>query len=304
MRSSASPISVRETRPFHPQIPRTSRRKLSGDQLAVIAEKARLHQDDENFEARLGARIVVAEHVNLWLRAADKAVLKGGVAVAESLYHKALEYNPHSSKANFKLGHHYFDTGQEERGIQILRESGWLLDVPLLAEAPILDGRLDDAVWEGVGASRPFLIWSSKHDADIRPMVRTVIFAGYTPEALFIAARCEEAHPESLIVLDSEHDSEESAHQDLVEFFLDTNLDKDTHVKSVINSVGAIVDSYSPGGRLDYTVDFLSEAAAHVGEDYWSVEYKQTLLRTNPRPDPHFRHHLGCRRAARTSRWR
>ena len=117
-------------------------------------------------------------------------------------------------------------------------------------------------------------MWSSRHDADIRPKVRTVIFAGYTPEALYIAARCEEAHPESLVVLDIEHDSVESAHQDLVEFFLDTNLDTDTYSKSVINSVGAIVDSYFPGGQLDYTVDFLSEAAAHVGDDYWSIEFQ------------------------------
>ena len=216
------------------------RRELNEDQLTVLAEKARLHQEDENFEARLGARIVVAERVNIWLRGAGNAVLRGHVAVAESLYREALTYAPHSSKANFKLGHYYFENGQAERGLQILRDSGWLLDVPLLPKAPVLDGRLDDDVWEGVVESTPFLMWSSRHDADIRPKVRTVIFAGYTPEALYIAARCEEAHPESLVVLDIEHDSVESAHQDLVEFFLDTNLDTDTYSKSVINSVRTV----------------------------------------------------------------
>ena len=39
------------------------RRELNEDQLTVLAEKARLHQEDENFEARLGARIVARRQV-------------------------------------------------------------------------------------------------------------------------------------------------------------------------------------------------------------------------------------------------
>ena len=214
----------------------------------------------------------------MWLRDADNAVLKGRIAVAESLYQEALTYAPYSRKASFKLGHHYFENAQKEQGLQILRDSGWLLDVSMLAQAPVVDGRLDDEVWKWADTSSPFLIWSRKHDADMLPEMRTVILAGYTREALYLAARCEDAHPESLVVVSNERDHPESWLQDLVEFFIDTNLDTESYVKPVINSVGAIVDSYAPGRshfkRPDYTVNFDSEAAAYVGEDYWSMEYK------------------------------
>ena len=100
------------------------RANLEPETLAVLSEKARHLQNDENREARLGARIIVADHVEVWLTEAHKEALKGQLAAAESLYHTAIEFDPTSKKANLKLGLYYFDNGQRTRGLDILRDSG------------------------------------------------------------------------------------------------------------------------------------------------------------------------------------
>ena len=71
-----------------------------------------------------------------------KLAVQGQLAAAESLLHQALDYYPVSKNANFRLGRHYFDNGQQERGLQVLRRNSMLLEVPRLTEAPKIDGLL------------------------------------------------------------------------------------------------------------------------------------------------------------------
>ena len=134
------------------------RGRLEPQQLIALSEKARLLQNDENRDTRLSARIIVADRVAAWLTEADNEALKGRLAAAESLYHEALAYAPDSKRASFKLGRHYFENRQKQRGLQVLRDSDWLLDIPVLAEAPVLNGRLDDMVWESAARAGPFLV--------------------------------------------------------------------------------------------------------------------------------------------------
>ena len=253
------------------------RGSLDPELLITLSEKARLLQNDENRDTRLSARIIVADRVDMWLTEADNQALKGQLAAAESLYHEALAYAPDSKKAHLKLGHHYYDNGQQERSLQVLRDSGWLEDVPVFAQAPVVDGRLDDAIWEEAGKFGPFYSWSNKHNAAIESKVNTAIYVGYTGDALYLAARCADAHPESLKVISNERDHGESWREDIVEFFFDANHDVTSCVRFGINSTGAIVDGdelRANWNRADFSLDLESEAAAHVGEDFWSVEFR------------------------------
>ena len=253
------------------------RDSMTPEQLETLADKARQYRNDENLEARLGARIIVADRVDVWLQQADSEALQGRIAAAESLYAVALAYAPESTKANLKLGRHYFENGQRERGLKTLRDSNWLLDVPRFESPPAIDGRLEEKVWGRAVGSTPFFAYSATHNAAIRSKVPTVMYAGYTDDALYLATRCEDAHPESLIAVGSERDYGESDREDVVEYFFDTNFDRKTFVRATINSRGAILDGGSelPQWRMrDWSLDLDSAAAAHVGEDYWSVEYR------------------------------
>lgn len=139
------------------------------------------------------------------------------------------------------MGRHYFENGQRELGLKTLSDSNWLLDVPRFERPPVVDGRLEEEVWSHAVESTPFFAYSSVHNAAVRSKVQTVMFAGYTHDALYLATRCEDAHPESLIVVGSERDYGNSDLEDAVEYFFDTNFDRKTFVRATVNSGGAIL---------------------------------------------------------------
>ena len=111
----------------------------------------------------------------------------------------------------------------------------------------------------------------SRHDTKISVL--------YTDEALYFGAYCADAHPESLVVTGHERDHQEEYLQDLVEFFFDSDFDQENVAKVTINSTGAVTDVLTPDLKLrnpewDYSWNLESESAGHVGDDYWSIEYR------------------------------
>jgi len=251
--------------------------KLSDSQLEILVAKGRLRQTDENREVRLEAQMIVADKVDVWLQDAHKAALKGALAEAEPLYAVALDYAPPNKKANFMYGRFLHTNGREEEGFAVWRRSGWLLDIPLVVEDPVIDGRLDDAVWERAVRTGPFYTWSSRHNAAQISEQRTDVAVLYTKEALYFGAFCEDAYPESLVVSTSERDQQEEYKQDLVEFMFDIDRDQSTSSKITVNSAGIITDSAVtlPNYRdHDYSWTVEAEAAGYVGDTFWSVEYK------------------------------
>ena len=247
----------------------------------ALSDRARQLYNDENREARHGARIIVSEHVNVWLREAANVALKGQLAEAESLYYEAMRYSPDSEKTFLKLGRHYYENGEQSRGLEVLRQGGWLLDIPILDETPILDGLVDEEIWQSAAKVGPLFTYSQYTSATIESKVNTQVYVGYTPDALYLAAVCQDAHPESLVVSSTERDHEEPWFEDIIEFKFDFNFDADTSCIFTMNSAAAIVDGCSTKeevNRYDYsTWSFDSKAVSHVGEDFWSLEFALPL---------------------------
>lgn len=104
--------------------------KLTSAHTDSLVVAARLLRDDDHWLARLEARGVIDERVTAWVGEANGYKLKGQIAAAESLYHEALAFAPAHRKASLLLGLLYSEKGQEERSLQVLREAGWLVDVP------------------------------------------------------------------------------------------------------------------------------------------------------------------------------
>ena len=128
--------------------------KLSEAQQQALSEFARAAVTDADSGVRLEAMIQVEDYASRWLQEASEATLKAQLAEADSLYAAALAYAPHSKRAQYRLGRHYYDNGEPAKAIRYLREFGMLLDVPRLSTAPDLDGR---ACVAGSRASRFFL---------------------------------------------------------------------------------------------------------------------------------------------------
>jgi hypothetical protein len=280
----------------------------------TLIEAARTLSDDSHREAAIEAAIIVAKRVDGWLSEAHKEALKGQLGKADSLYRAALTFSPTSDKAHLRLGRFYFDNGEHERGLQVLSDGGWLARIPRFSEPPQIDGHLDEPVWGEAVALGPFVTWGSAHGASIPSKVNTKVSVGYTEDQIFFGFHCEDAFPDSIIVLSDAHDDDEGWSQDFIEFFLDAdvNFDSDTVYRLTINTAGAITDASSvlPDDlEWHYDWDAESQAAGYVGEGFWSLECRVTLGQPYiPKPEPGalwgVNIHRGYRLNVEISQWR
>ena len=237
------------------------------------------------------ARIRLAAAVDQLLEAARKAELEADLPRALDLYGQAVAAFPGSRRANYRLGRHLFDNGRVDQGLERLRRHGMLLDVPRFPSAPRIDGRLDEPLWAAAARADTFYQFSNRHNAAMASDLRTQLLVGYTSEALFIGFRGFDAHPDSIVVGDHGHDGA-IWRDDMVELFIDANLDRMNYVHTGVNSMGVVSDRYLV--KSDRSVrdeerawDADGEAAAHVGEDLWSLEYRLDFGQPQlPRPKP------------------
>ena len=215
--------------------------------------------------------------------------LAGPLAAAESLLHQALDYYPVSKNANFRLGRYYFDNGQQERGLQVLRRNSMLLEVPRLTEAPKIDGLLDEKIWQRAAIDTLYIYVSARILATRPSPIQTRMYVGYTRDALYMGAYCGDAQLEEFVV-ESKNNTGDYPRTDQVEFLFDGDLDYSTFGQIVVNSTGAVTEGWwtrTPMRQFDSSWEPGVEGAAFVGEDFWSIEcripYAQQGL---PKPRP------------------
>lgn len=243
---------------------------------SVVDERARQLLTDPHEGTRLEAHIRVERAIGKWLEAASASALSANLAEAESLYSAALTYFPQSKRANYRLGRFYYDHGQAERGLQRLRDHGMVLDVPRLAAAPVIDGRLDDAAWSVAAYADSFYQLSHSHTAALPSPIRSRLYVGYTADALFIGFHGHDEQPQDLMVRAKSFD-DNVWWEDVIEIFLDADFDHLSYVQVGITSVPVVADNWYPEGfssddrSRDWNADF--EVAAFTGEDFWSIEY-------------------------------
>ena len=240
---------------------------------------------------RLEARIRLAGVVDELLEAARKAELEADLVLALDLYRQAVAAFPGSRRANHRLARHLFDNGRVEEGLERLRRHGMLLDVPRFPSAPRIDGRLDEPFWAAAARADTFYQFSNRHNAAMPSDLRTQFLAGYTSEALFLGFRGFDAHPDSIVAGDHAHDGE-IWWDDMVELFIDADLDRMNYVHSGVNAKGVVSDRFLQKSDRRITDEERAweadgQAAAHVGDDLWSMEYRLDFGQPQlPRPKP------------------
>ena len=148
-----------------------------------------------------------------------------------------------------------------------------LLDVPRLRRAPTLDGHLDDGEWRTAAPARGFFIYSPSHKAALPSGVDTEIRVARTDEDLWIAFTGHDDHLDSLVVKTHEEDGG-LWWEDIIEIYLDADLDHRSYVHAGINSIGVTSDAWHPNGLggQDEAYDTGARVAARVGEDAWYLE--------------------------------
>lgn len=231
---------------------------------------------DMRDDAQGSTRTAVME----WLEVAAEAYATTGLERelaadligARQLLEKGRDLVPDSRNMNRHLGRFEFDNEDADKGLVTMANVGAALRVPELSAAPVIDGHLDESLWQQATRLDSFYQNISRMRAYLIDG-RTAIYLGYRGPNLYIGVKGWE--PETGNLQAGATNRDENAWQDdCVELFFDPDRDRRTFWQIVINSTNTVFDQHSDGtgpqGNTGWNGEF--DSATHVAEDYWSVE--------------------------------
>lgn len=287
--------------------------KLRIEQKALLDSLGRELLHDQSPEVQREAMIRVASQVDAVLDKARQATLEARLAEAESLLAVARNIHPANQRAQYRLARFHYDNGDVERGIDSLRAFGLLLDVPLLPSAPVLDGRLDDAVWAKAAYSDRAFQLAFNHTAAAPAEHTSHFYIGRTRASLWIGFHGDDDMPADLVAKIKPEEQEQADEyeggpigetsiwtDDIIELFIDTNFDHTSYAHIGINSLGVRVDEWinrsrqeifesggNPSDWNDAAWRAGDQLATRIGDDHWSIEYRLDFDGGNiPAPAP------------------
>lgn len=161
---------------------------------------------------------------------------------------------------------------------------------PLVAQPPVLDGRLDPVEWAGAGELSPFISLGGQSS----PSLQTRVWVMHTESAFFVGAQMIDDKPAELIANLSARD-ERVFDDDSLELFVDTSGQRQGYAHLAVNSRGAQFDEYDH----DAAENFEWSVVAAVNATGWSLELELPFDQAMP-PASGEKWLLGvCRNAAR-----
>jgi len=151
------------------------------------------------------------------------------------------------------------------------------VECPIVEEAPVIDGKLDDACWQAAPRLTDFARFAA---GDIVP-VQTEVAVVCDASNLYVAVRAIEPTPEAIVAKYHGRD-EPISRDDALEIFIDATHDHQRYVQIVVNSAGAISDSKNKDKSWDADV----QAKAKVGPGEWTAEVAITFESLGIQPGP------------------
>jgi len=148
-------------------------------------------------------------------------------------------------------------------------------DIPgvVFPTAPVIDGVLDDEVWEAAATVEGFVQFVPQFGAP--SPFRTVVLVAYTSEALYVAFKCFDPNPGRIGAAVTSRDGD-LRDDDSVTLLLDTNLDRRTAYYFATNLLGVQADGkVADNGRVDDDRwDGTWTCASTRTDEGWSVEFE------------------------------
>ena len=137
--------------------------------------------------------------------------------------------------------------------------------------APVIDGRLDDAVWESTRPMRDFVQVDPVEGG--QPSEATEFRVLYDSTTLYVGIRCFDRDPSGIIGTQMGRDAQLDS-DDRVDIVVDTFLDRRNGFWFQMNPVGAKVDALiaNNGQYVNEPWDGIWEGKASIDSEGWSVE--------------------------------
>ena len=140
--------------------------------------------------------------------------------------------------------------------------------IPKFEKAPLIDGKLDEEVWQKAVVLKDF--YQIQPGDNTPPSRPTEVLLGFDPKFLYIAFKCTD-EPDKIRATVAKRDS--IFQDDYVGFFLDTFNDKRKAFEAFFNPLGIQGDGILTEGRgEDFSVDLLMESKGIVHETGYNVE--------------------------------
>jgi hypothetical protein len=142
------------------------------------------------------------------------------------------------------------------------------ITVPKFDKPPVIDGKLDDEVWQKAAVLKDF--YQIQPGDNTAPSKPTEVLLGYDPKFLYIAFKATD-EPDKVRATVAKRDN--IFQDDYVGFFLDTFNDKRKAFEVFFNPLGIQGDGILTEGRgEDFSVDLLMESKGIVHETGFNVE--------------------------------
>ncbi|CAN5849779.1 DUF5916 domain-containing protein [soil metagenome] len=140
--------------------------------------------------------------------------------------------------------------------------------VPKFATPPVIDGKLDEGVWQNAAVLKDF--YQIDPGDNIAPSKPTEVLIGYDPKFLYVAFRAFD-EPDKVRSTVAKRDS--IFQDDYVGFYLDTFNDKRKAFEMFFNPLGIQGDGVlTEGSGEDFSVDVLMESKGVINDAGYVVE--------------------------------
>jgi len=138
-------------------------------------------------------------------------------------------------------------------------------------ETVVLDGRLDDPIWERAQGATGFRMWDPTRGADATE--QTVFKVAYDDEAVYVAIACLESDASTIASQLCRRDNMMASDQ--IGFYVDTLHDHTTAYNFGVNPDGVQRDRYVYNdGHMDSSWDAVWSAETHIDEGGWYAEMR------------------------------
>ena len=147
----------------------------------------------------------------------------------------------------------------------------YTVDIHRLSRVPVIDGKLDDAVWREGNLLDGFI--QSDPDQGQPATEKTVVRMGYDSQNLYFGIRCYDREPAKILGSSMRPDTDMTA-DDSITISLDTFHDRRNAFSFQINPLGARTDALirNEGEEVNVDWDGVWEAAVQRDEQGWTVE--------------------------------
>ena len=143
--------------------------------------------------------------------------------------------------------------------------------VPLKTDTPpVIDGVLDDAVWQKAPHQTGFKTWTPDYDHDLSE--KTIVYYAYDSRNIYFAFRCFDRQPDQIKTSVTSRDN--IRREDWVCINLDSFNDHQSLYAFYSNPHGIQEDSVFANGKEDISVDLIWYSAGKIDKEGYTIEIK------------------------------